>query len=233
MDLWANLPVMIACYGYIVALILVAGRLGDHPAVPRGVSRKFLHAMIGNLPFIMPYFTNSLFPFLVASPFIAVTYLVSPYSPWPGFAMRMRGLSDITEEGHGTGLILYAVSYSALALLYGTKPYIVAAGVLPMAYGDSVAALVGTTYGRHRFRVFEWKSLEGCLGMFIGSLLSLLTGMAYFSMIYGFSLQAQMVQVLVVSVVVTVAEAVSPRGLDNVTVPALGALTFIVMGGGA
>ncbi|MCK4702382.1 hypothetical protein KAT55_03385, partial [Candidatus Bathyarchaeota archaeon] len=171
MDLWANLPVMIACYGYIVALIVVAGRLRTHPAVPRGVSRKFLHAMIGNLPLVMPYFTESLFPFLVASPFIAVTYLVSPYSPWPGFAERMRGLSDITEEGHGTGLILYAVSYSALALLYGTKPYIVAAGILPMAYGDSVAALVGTTYGRHRFRVFEWKSLEGCLGMFIGSLL--------------------------------------------------------------
>ena len=223
---------MLACYGYIVALIVVAGRLKTHPAVPKGVSRKFLHAMIGNLPFIMPYFTDNLFPFLVASPFIAVTYLVSPYSPWPGFTTRMRGLSDITEEGHGTGLILYAVSYSALALLYGTRPYIVAAGILPMAYGDSVAALVGTKYGRHRFRVLEWKSLEGCLGMFIGSLLSLLTGMAVFSVIYGFSLQAQVLPVIVTSLMVTAAEGASPRGLDNVAVPTLGALTFIVMGGG-
>jgi hypothetical protein len=32
--------------------------------------------------------------------------------------------------------------------------------------------------------------------------------------------------------VATVAEAVSPRGLDNLTVPALGALTFIALGGG-
>ena len=233
MDVWANLPVMLACYGYIVALIVLAGRLNIHPAVPRGVSRKLLHAMIGNLPFIMPYFTDSLFPFLVASPFIAVTYLVSPYSPWPGFATRMRGLSGITEEGHGTGLILYAVSYSALALLYGKRPYIVAAGVLPMAYGDSVAALIGTRYGRHRFRALEWKSLEGCLGMFAGSLLSLLIGMAYFSVIYEFSLQAQVLSVLVTSLVVTAAEAASPRGLDNVAVPALGALTLIAMGGGA
>ena len=230
MDVWVNIPAMLACYGYIVALIVVAGRLRAHPAVPRGVSRKFLHAMIGNLPFIMPCFTESMFPFLVASPFIAVTYLVSPYSPWPGFAERMRGLSDITEEGHGIGLILYAVSYSVLALLYGTRPYIVAAGILPMAYGDSVAALIGTKYGRHRFRVLEEKSLEGCLGMFAGSLL---TGMAYFSMIYGFSLQAQIIPVLATSLVVTAAEAASPRGLDNVTVPALGALTFILTGGGA
>jgi dolichol kinase len=143
----------------------------------------------------------------------------------------MTGLSDITEEGHGTGLILYAVSYSALALIYGTRPYIVAAGILPMAYGDSVAALVGASYGRHKFRVLEWKSVEGCLGMFAGSLLSLLTGMAHFSMIYGFSLRAQVLPVMVTSMVVTVAEAASPRGLDNVTVPALGALTFIAMGG--
>ncbi len=232
MDLWANLPVMLACYGYVAALIVVAGRLGGHPSVPRGVGRKFLHAMIGNLPLAMPFFTDSLFPFLVACPFIAVTFLVSPYSPWPGFSARMRGLSDLTGEGHGTGLVLYAVSYSALALLYGTRPYVVAAGVLPMAYGDSAAALLGTAYGRHRFKVYEVKSLEGCLGMFTGSLLSMLAGMAYFSRIYGFSLQAQALPVLAVAAVATVAEAVSPRGLDNLTVPALGALTFIALGGG-
>ena len=232
MDLWANLPVMLACYGYVAGLILAAGRLNRNPSVPRGAGRKFLHAMIGNLPLAMPFFTDSLFPFLVAAPFIAVTFLVSPYSPWPGFAERMRGLSDITGEGHGTGLVLYAVSYSALALLYGSRPYVVAAGVLPMAYGDSAAALVGTRYGRHRFRVYEYKSLEGCLGMFTGSLLSLLAGMAYFSRVYGFSLQSQVLPALAVAAVATLAEAVSPRGLDNLTVPALGALTFIAVGGG-
>ena len=233
MDPWADLPVMLACYGYILVLIVVAGRLSSHPSVPRGVGRKLLHAMIGNLPLAMPYFTDSLSPFLVASPFIAVTYLVSPYSPWPGLAERVRGLSDITEEGHGSGLILYAVSYSALALLYGARPYIVAAGVFPMAYGDSAAALVGTAYGRRRFRVFEEKSLEGSLGMFAGSLLSLLLGLSYFSVVYGFSLQAQVVPALAASLVATAAEAASPRGLDNLTVPALGALTFIAAGGGA
>jgi len=233
MDVWANLPVMLACYGYIAVLIILTERLRGHPSVPRGASRKFLHAMIGNLPLAMPFFTESLFPFLVAAPFIAVTYLVSPNSPWPGLAKRMRGLSYITGEGHGMGLVLYAVSYSALALLYGARPYVVAAGVLPMAYGDSAAALVGTRYGRHRFRVYEYKSLEGCLAMFAGSLLSLLAGMAYFSRVYGFSLQAQVFPVLAVAAAATVAEAVTPRGLDNLTVPALGTLTFIAAGGGA
>jgi len=232
LDLWANVPVMLACYGYILALILVAGRMDDSGRVSKKTSRKFLHAMIGNLPLVMPFFTDSVFPFLVASPFILVTLLVSPYSPFQSLGERFSGLADITEEGHHTGLVLYAVSYSLLALVYGVKPYIVAAGIFPMAYGDSSAALIGERFGAHRYKVYEAKSLEGSLGMFTGSLVSLMAGMLYFSHIYGFSFQAQVAPCLAVALVATLAEAVSPRSLDNLSVPLLGALTFIAMGGG-
>jgi dolichol kinase len=189
--------------------------------------------MIGSLPLMMPFFTDSLFPFLVASPFILVTFLVSPYSPFPGLGERFSGLADITEEGHHTGLVLYAVSYSLLALLFGLKPYIVASGVFPMAYGDSSAALIGERYGAHRYRVFEAKSVEGSLGMFAGSVLSLLAGMLYFSRLYGLSFPVQVAPCLAAALVATVAEAVSPRSLDNLSVPLLGALTFTLAGGGA
>lgn len=227
-DLQVNLIVMAACYLYIISVIVIAGYLKRGTLSPKG-SRKFLHAMIGNLPLIMPYFTQSIFPFLVASPFILVTFLATPYSPVPWISEKLSALSDITEEGHHTGLMLYAISYTALAYLYGTRPYIVAAGIFPMAYGDSAAALVGMRYGRRRIGS---KSLEGSAGMFLGSLISLLLGMAYFSGIYGFGLVDQLVPVLLVSIVVTVVELISPSGLDNITVPILGALTFIFAGGG-
>ena len=117
-----NLGLMAGCYAYIVALILVSPRL----RLPGKVSRKILHAMIGNLPLIMPFFTASIYPFLVASPFILVTLLATPDSPIK-LSERMKGLSNLTEEGHHWGLVLYAISYSALAYLFGVKPYIVAA----------------------------------------------------------------------------------------------------------
>jgi phytol kinase len=232
LDLWLNLLVMLVCYGYILVLILVSSRMGDSGRVSKKTSRKFLHAMIGNLPLIMPFFTDRVFPFLVAAPFILVTFLVSPYSPLPELAKRLSGLAEITEEGHHTGLVLYAVSYSILALLYGVEPYVVAAGIFPMAYGDSSAAIIGERFGAHRYRLFEAKSLEGSLGMLTGSLLSLLGGMLYFSLIYGFSFPAQLAPCLAVATVATVAEALSPRSMDNLSVPLLGALTFIAMGGG-
>jgi dolichol kinase len=77
------------------------------------------------------------------------------------------------------------------------------------------------------------KSLEGCAAMFLGSLISLLLGMAYFSSIYGFGFLDQVVPCLLVAFVVTVVEFISPSGLDNIAVPALGAITFILTGGGA
>jgi dolichol kinase len=220
---------MLACYAYIVSLIIVSSRL----PVPRNASRKFLHAMIGNLPFIIPFFTASIYPFLVASPFILVTFLVTPYSPVKGLGDKLPGLADITEEGHHLGLVLYAISYSVLAYLFSLEPYVIAAGILPMAYGDSLAALIGRRYGKHRYKVFESKSLEGSAAMFTGSLAAFGLSLVYFSYLYGFSLGSRLVQVLTVAAVATVAEAVSPKGLDNIAVPLTCALTYVLMSGGA
>ncbi len=227
-----NLVVMAACYLYVVLIILFSGALRRTGIISPTISRKFLHAMIGNLPLIMPYFTDAIYPFLVASPFIVVTFLATPYSPLQNFLDRLGNLGELTEVGHSTGPLMYAISYTLLAYLYGASPYIVAAGIFPMAYGDSSAALIGMKYGSIKFRVLEEKSVQGSMGMFMGSLVSLTLGMAYFSGIYGFTLGSQLVPIFAVSLVSTITEAVCPRGLDNIFVPILGAFTFIVTGGG-
>jgi phytol kinase len=221
-----NLAVMVGCYAYIVTLIMVSSRL----RLPGKVIRKVLHAMIGNLPLIMPFFTASIYPFLVASPFILVTLLATPNSPIK-LSERMKGLSNLTEEGHHWGLVLYAISYSALAYLFGVKPYIVAAGILPMAYGDSLAALLGERFGRHKYRVFETKSLEGSIGMFMGSFVSLTLAFLYFGLFYPFGFNP-VVPAFVIACLVAVVEGMAPKGLDNVAVPFVGAVMFILLTGG-
>ena len=227
-----NLVVMAACYLYVVSIILFSGAVRRAGFISPTISRKFLHAMIGNLPLIMPYFTEAIYPFLVAAPFILVTFLATPYSPIQNFLDGLGNLGELTEVGHTTGPLMYAISYTLLAYLYGASPYIVAAGIFPMAYGDSSAALIGMKYGSIKFKVFEEKSVQGSIGMFMGSLVSLTLGMAYFSGIYGFTLGSQMVPIISVALVTTIVEAVCPRGLDNIFVPILGAFTFIATGGG-
>ena len=226
--LGGDLNVMLLCYGYIISLIVVSSRL-EKVGLPVKINRKFLHVMIGNLPFIIPFFTWRLAPFLVASPFIFVTFLASPISPFIRIRDGMKGLANLSEEGHHTGLILYSISFSILALLFPDQPYIIASGILPMAYGDSTAAIIGEKFGKHKLR--GNKTLVGSVAMFTVCLLALVLSLYYFGRLYSFNPTSRILAAVATASVGTLVELYTPKGYDNITVPLLGAATFIIMGG--
>jgi phytol kinase len=231
-EIFANALLMLVCYAYILIVILVSSRMGKSLNVPPKTSRKFLHVMIGNLPFIIPFFTLKIFPTLVAAPFILVTFLATPHSPFKRVNDKLKALSDITEEGHQWGLVFYAISYTCLAFLFPSKPYVIAAGILPMAYGDAVASIIGEKFGRHGYRVGAKKSLEGSTAMFLLSLTSLAVSTVFFSLLYGFSFFAKGLAIIASAAVATLVEGLSPMGFDNLTVPAFSMLAFLLCGGG-
>jgi phytol kinase len=225
-----NVFLMLLCYAYVLIIIIISGKIPSLFHVSQKTSRKFLHAMIGNLLFVIPLFTSNIYPVLVAAPFILVTYLASPYSPVKN-NKRLRALANITEEGHPLGLVFYAISYTVLALLFAAQPYFVAAGILPMAYGDSAASLVGEKFGKRWYSLVAKKSLEGSLAMFAGSFVSLAIGLVFFSELYSFSFSAMILRAIPVVFVTTLVESISPKGFDNIIVPMLGALTLWLLTG--
>ena len=229
-----NLALLGACYLYIVAIILITGKIKNH--LPQNLSRKFLHIMIGNFIWIIPFFTYVSFPlnfpFFVASPFILLTFLVSPGTPFKGLTQKLSGLGDVTFGGHTYGLVFYAISYTALAALFSDKPWIIAAGIIPLAYGDAAASIVGQKWGRHQFNVCAKKSVEGCVTMFAVCLLALSASFAFFGYLYPLPLDSFSFAALGASLVATLSEAFTPRGLDNIAVPLLSAVTFLLIMGG-
>jgi phytol kinase len=233
--LFVDIMLLAVCYAYVFVVIVVAGKTKIFGSSGK-YSRKFLHIMIGNLPFIIPFFTlNSFplnFPFFVAAPFILVTLLATPYSRSHTSGELLKGLTGITEKGHHLGLVYYAVSYTLLAAFFASKPYVIAAGVLPMAYGDASAAIVGEKYGKRQFRVFTKKSIEGSTAMFLLSFISIEASLLFFSTLYSLPLFTLTLVALVVALVATLAEALSPLGFDNLTVPLLGASVFLIFTGG-
>ena len=231
-EILVNVLLVLLCYVYIVIVIFVSGKLDQLLHISRKASRKFLHAMIGNLPFVIPFFTSNIYPVLVAAPFIVVTFLASPYTPFRSVSRMVKGLSEISEEGHPLGLVFYATSYTVLALFFASKPYVIAAGILPMAYGDSAASLVGERFGRRRYKVVAVKSLEGSAAMFLASFSSFTLSLFFFSTLYPFSIFGKILPALAACVVGTLVEGLSPMGFDNLTVPAFSVLTFLLFGGG-
>ncbi|MEM3596829.1 MAG: SEC59/DGK1/VTE5 family protein [Candidatus Bathyarchaeia archaeon] len=227
--LW-NVLLMAMCYAYIVLVIVISSKLNDFMHVSRKASRKFLHVMIGNLPFVIPLFTSNIYPTLVAAPFILVTFFASPYSPLKSASEKMKGLVGITEEGHSLGLVFYAFSYTVLAFFFASKPYVMAAGILPMAYGDAFASIIGERCGKTKFRLLANKSVEGSVAMFLFSFSSYALSLAFFSILYNFSFFDKLFSAVVVALVATVVEGISPLGFDNLTVPTFSVLMLVLLG---
>lgn len=229
-----NLALLGLCYLYIVAVIFVTGKIKDR--LPKNLSRKFLHIMIGNFIWIIPFFTYTTFPlnfpFLVASPFILLTFLVSPGTPFKGLTRKLSGLGDVTFGGHTYGLVFYAISYTTLAAFFSDKPWIIAAGIIPLAYGDAAASIFGQKWGRHQFNLCAKKSVEGSITMFTVCFLFLTASSLFFGYLYPLSALGFIVASLGAAIVATICEALTPRGLDNIAVPLLSAVTFLVILGG-
>ncbi|MDH5780015.1 MAG: SEC59/DGK1/VTE5 family protein [Candidatus Bathyarchaeota archaeon] len=229
--LLANLLVMLLSYIYIISMIFVSNRIAKILMWSQETSCKVLHILIGNLSFILPFFTESIFPVMVAAPFVLVTFLVSPYSPIRSLKSLPFGLQDTTEKGHPLGLVFYSISYTVLAALFFSTPYVVAAGILPMAYGDGVASLIGEHYGRRKYKILSQKSLEGSLAVFTGSFVSLLFGLVFYSLFFQFSAVEMISLSLWTALIATLVEAISPLGFDNLTVPLICALSFSLIRG--
>ena len=84
-----------------------------------------------------------------------------------------------------------------------------------MGYGDGLAALVGSKFKSKKFVLFgNEKTVLGSITMFIASFIAI----SILSMCFN---QFSIIGVLFISVIATLIEAISPYGLDNITVPIL------------
>ncbi len=204
---------VVCVYVYVALLLLLTEKglkkyAGDQ-------LRKVLHIMVGNIVFILPIFqTREAMAFIAAAPFILLTYLISPRSP-------IKGKSRVSQAGHGLGLVYYAITWTILAYAFFDQLWIVGAGILAMSYGDGFASVIGAKYGKHPYQVFrDRKSLEGTAAMLLITVPVLIIDLIFYSV----PITALLVTVVVAATLIaTAAEALTPRGLDNLTVPLLAA----------
>ncbi len=208
---------LVFVYGYVAILLLISEKvLYKHPKF----SRKFLHIMVGNILFILPLFDSRwVITFLAAAPFIPLTYLMSPYSP-------IKSVKDkLSESGHGLGLVYYAISWTVLAFFFYDQPWIIAGGIAAMSYGDGIASLIGQKFGRSKYCISgDVKSLEGSAAMFLILLITLWIVLKYYAV-----LPISPLVIVSVALVATVLEAITPKGLDNITACFGAVATYLIL----
>ncbi len=203
---WLGIIISYLYIGIIIAGAKLFEKRGEE------ASRKFIHIMLGNWWFIaMYFFTNVWFAIFVPITFVIINYV-----------SYKQDLIKVMErkKQDGLGTVYYAVSLFILAIVsFGIyqKPIL---GLIPnviMAYGDGFAAVVGKYIKSKTYKVGETKkSIAGSITMFMISLIFITI---FLTTRYTFELWQIVLIGIVMSGIVTIIEAISVKGIDNISVP--------------
>lgn len=217
-----------ASYAYATTLLVVGEALRRLLGQKPELTRKFIHIGAGMWVFgVLALFDHWKIGILPFATFIGLNYLFYRY--------RLLGAMDTDDSSPGT--VYFAIS---VTLLFGLlwrpdgpvdRAPIAAAGVMAMTWGDALAALVGKRFGQHQYQVGgAVRSWEGSVVMFLAStvamflVLLLLPGSQLSPLSTPSSEVRALSAALFGAMSATLAEAVSPHGTDNLSVPLVAAL---------
>ena len=125
----------------------------------------------------------------------------------------LPAIEDIERKSFGT--IAYGLSITLLLLFFWPRyASSISIGILSMAFGDGLAGLIGRTIYSPQWSVLgQTKSIAGTFTM--GSVVGVTT--ATISSINNLNIQP--LEIIMISLIATFLEQISPWGIDNITVP--------------
>jgi phytol kinase len=212
----SNVQGVILSFVFVFAILAVGkGLMVFVPGVSSEFIRKFVHVSVSNWWFIMVTFFTRL-PFLVLGPIFFIIFNgLATFLSWAA----ALGMND---RGRNYGLIYFPISLLVLVLMFsfGYIPQsICGMGFFSMGYGDGFAAIIGKMFGTRTIsEISGRKTCAGSLAMFAVSVMVF----AGFSVFYGLrwlNSPRGIILIVVNGAIATLLEAMTPCGLDNLTVP--------------
>jgi dolichol kinase len=129
-----------------------------------------------------------------------------------------------SSDRSNLGTVYFPLSFVIVIYLFWDRPPLLVGSLMPMTWGDALASVIGRRYGRRQYTVLSsTRSLEGSLVMFSAGALATWLALALLGAENPLGLA------LVTAAGATLAESVSPWGLDNLTVPAASALLLALL----
>ncbi len=216
---------LILSYVYASSLLVLSEILVRKFGWKQFVTRKLVHIGAGMWIWgILYFFDNWYMGIIPFATFIVLNFIL----------YKFQILQGVDKEDSSPGTVYFAFSITVLFLLFWrTAPapdmvFIAAAAVMAMTWGDGLASLVGKTWGRHCYTFFKHtRTLEGSAAMFGASFAAIYLTLAWLpgSALSPLSVMMEpgylFAAAFSASLVGTAAEAVSPAGTDNLSVPLL------------
>jgi len=190
------------------------------------LSRKIVHVAAGSWLIFWPLYDQSDWTkYLNITPaFIwTVLLLIKGFTAGP----NDQAVKTMTRTGERKELLQGPLYFSIVMNVMGTLFFYTPLALTSMGllgWGDGLAPVFGKKYGKHKYKFFTEKSVEGSIAFFtFGFLAAIIFQLLFF---HNFELKI----ILICSVLTTFIEAISPKNLDNVFIPISCFLIYAVWG---
>lgn len=217
MNIWG----LVLSYILVFLIIGISTALQKFKVLGDEGARKFIHIGVSNwwiLAWVFFQGENALW-YAIVPP---ITFILLNY-----YSYKTNLIKSMERSGNGNlGTVYFPISLLILVIFtFGVinRPEIGAVGILVLGYGDGLAAVVGKAYGKRK--LVNNKSLEGSLTMLFVSFVVVLAIL----LVAGVSLVSTLIAAVVVSILSTLIELYTPKGLDNLTVPLFSSLIVYVL----
>jgi len=210
-----NLWALILSYVYVFGILFISEVLHRWPGLSLVLTRRFVHVGVGMWAFgTVLLFQDWRWAIVPPLTFIVINYISYRQDVF-------KAMEDKDKRNLGT--VYFPISFAAIIALCWDKPAVVVGGLMPMVWGDALAAIVGQRWGRHQYHLFGYsKSWEGTATMFVVSFVSVLLTLLFF----GLPATTSLVVSLIVAAVAALVEGLSMWGIDNITVPLVSAVVL-------
>ena len=215
-DPWIGIGLVFATFGALLAIFSIIG-----PLLKPEVVRKGLHISMGLTTLSFPWLFDTAWPVVLVAGASAVAFLAlrMRFVMFRRLARSMQGIKRVS-----VGEYCFVIVTCVIFALAGNDPVLYCIPMLLLTLADSAAALVGTTWGTHRYLTMgDYKTLEGSAAFFLVAFACIALPLAWFTPA---SNPESIAVAGLIAFAVTVLEAAIGGGFDNLLVP-LGAFAAI------
>ena len=213
-----NWLIFSASIAVIIALIILSEFFFNQKKTTSNFNRKSIHILVGCFASFSPLFFSSNLPSIVlALIFILIDMVNIKYK-------LLKSMESINKLSLGT--IFFPVSYLIFSLFFWNYTEFFILSFLILSIADPLASIIGENLKKPKmYQVWiDKKSIEGTITFFATSFLILYFGSSF---LFPYSLAYIFCFSFFIASFATIAELISARGSDNLSIPVISILLMI------
>jgi phytol kinase len=190
--------------------LLIAAELWSRLGTPKPEwTRKLVHLGGGIIGLFLPWLIESPLVVFILTASLSALFVIG------GRTGLLRSVHGVARKSRGSEY--YPLAIWLVFVIAAERPAFYLAGVLVLALADAFAALIGSRYGAMRYEVEdEFKSVEGSVVFFFVAFMAIHLPLL---LLTGLPRAVCVLSALLVAMLVTLFEAISLEGTDNLFVP--------------